>query len=140
MIVPMTAAHLATLSLQPAQQLFSEIVRQPAYVQSLIDGGPAYALVDGDEVFATAGLLPQWEGRAVAWALVSEAAGRRMVELHRAVLRCFEMHPFRRVETTVATHFEEGHRWARLLGFEREGTMRGYAPNGTDCDLYARVI
>lgn len=139
MIVPMKPEHMLNLQLQPAQRVFSEIARDPGYVQSLIDSGHAYSLVDGDEVFACAGILPQWPGRSTCWALLGEVAGRRMVELHRAVLRSFEMHPARRIETTVFTGFEEGHRWARMLGFEREGRMRAYAPGGEDCDLYARI-
>lgn len=139
MIVPMTVEHLGQLELQPSQAWFTPIASDPAYARMLLAGGPAYALVDGDEVLACAGLSVQWEGRAVGWALVSGNAGRRMVELHKAVRRALELHPFRRVETTVYAGFDAGHRWARMLGFEREGCMRAFAPGGEDCDLYARV-
>lgn len=112
---------------------------QPDYGPSLAKAGPAYSLVDGDEVFASAGLIPQWEHRAVAWALISAEAGKHFFLIHKAVRRALTFHNYRRVETSVACNFEQGHRWAQLLGFEREGRMRAFTPDGQDCDLYARV-
>jgi hypothetical protein len=50
-----------------------------------------------------------------------------------------ELHPYKRIETSVATDFEQGHRWAQMLGFKNEGTMRCFTPQGMDCDLYARI-
>jgi hypothetical protein len=140
MIVQMVPQHLNQLCMQPAQELFKAIAAQPGYAERLIESGYAYSLVDDDAVFACAGIIPQWANRAIAWALVGQSAGRRMVELHRAVKHSFEIHPFRRIETAVAAEFDEGHRWARLLGFHREGLMRAYTPEGDDCYLYARVV
>lgn len=140
MIVPMTAEHLAAIELQPAQAAAQAFLSDESYVAALSTAGHAYALLGpSGEVLACAGIIPMWHGRAIAWALVGAAAGHRMVELHRAAMRAFDMHPVRRLETTVAAGFEQGHRWARLLGFTRECTMRAYAPDGSDCDLYARV-
>lgn len=139
MIVQMEPAHLRQLCMQPAQKVFQPLAEDPDYAGNLIESGFAYALVDGGEVFACAGIIPQWEHRAVAWALVGQAAGRHMIELHRAVSQSFRQHPFRRIETAVTVEFDEGHRWAQLLGFRREGLMRSYTPEGEDCYLYARV-
>ena len=111
----------------------------PSYGPSLKAAGPAYTLVVGDEVLATAGFIPQWEGRATVWALISKEVGPHMVFLTRAVKRALQLHHYRRVETHVSSDFEQGHRWARLLGFEREGRMRAFTPEGDDCDLYARI-
>lgn len=139
MIVRFTPDHLQRLLLQPSQAMMQATLADPSYGPSLAAAGPAYSAVDGDEVFACAGLIQQWQGRAIAWALISSEAGRHMLAIHRAVWRALDLHPFRRVETAVASDFEEGHRWARMLGFEREGRMRAYTPDGQDCDLYARV-
>lgn len=138
-IVPFKPEHLANIMLQPSQMVFQPTLQDPQYGQMLATAGPAYAAVEGDAVFACAGLIPQWENRAVAWALISSAAGRHFTIIHRAVLRTFELHPFRRIETGVNADFEQGHRWLRMLGFQREGRMRAYTPDGHDCDLYARV-
>lgn len=139
MIVALQQDHLRRLDLQKAQSFFGTMMNDPEYLAGLVSSGPAYTLLNGDEVLACAGIVPQWQNRAMAWALVGANAGRAMVALHRAVLRCFEIHPCRRIETTVASKFPEGHRWARMLGFEREGTMTAFAPDGADYDLYARI-
>ena len=139
MIVAFNPSHLDRLLLQPSQALMQPTLADPSYGPSLAAAGPAYSAVDGDAVFACAGIIPQWEGRAVAWALIASEAGRNMVRIHKAVSRALAVHQYRRIETAVASDFEQGHRWALMLGFEREGRMRGYTPDGRDCDLYARV-
>lgn len=125
--------------MQPSQAIMQPTLSQPDYGPSLAQAGPAYSLVDGDEVFATAGLIKQWDNRAIAWALISAEAGPHFFLIHKAVRRALLFHSFRRVETAVKTDFQQGHRWAELLGFSNEGTMSGYAPDGSDYDLYARV-
>lgn len=140
MIVPFQPEHLSQLMLQPSQVYLQPMLANPHYGEYLVKAGPAYSCIVDDVVFACAGLIPQWENRAMAWALISGEAGKHFLSIHRAVKRTFAMHPYRRIETTVAMNFEEGYRWADLLGFEREGLMRKYVPNGDDCYLYARVI
>jgi hypothetical protein len=46
---------------------------------------------------------------------------------------------FRRVEATGRVGFDAAHRWFSLLGFDAEGVMRGYGPDGADHVRYARV-
>lgn len=138
-IVPFEPEHLSQLLLQPSQAMLQPTLKDPSYGPSLKAGGPAYSLIVDDVVLAAGGLIPQWENRAVAWALIAAEVGPHMVSLTRAVKRAFSLHHFRRVETSVACDFEQGHRWARMLGFEREGRMRAFTPDGDDCDLYARI-
>ena len=35
--------------------------------------------------------------------------------------------------------FEPGHRWATMLGFEREGLMRAFGQDGSDMVMYSRI-
>jgi hypothetical protein len=67
-----------------------------------------------------------WTGRAGAWAVLSDDAGRHMVRITRAVKRGLELHSAERIETTVQAGFEAGMRWAKALGFEEEGLRRRY--------------
>ena len=131
--------HLASMLLQPAQEAMRAVLSDPSYGESLRQSGPCYSAVVDGVVIACAGLIPQWPGRAVAWALISGSAGSQFVGVHRAVRRALDVHQFRRIETGVTSEFDAGHRWVRMLGFEREGRMRAYTPDGRDCDLYALV-
>lgn len=138
-VIPFEAEHLQLLKLQESQAMIQPLMTDMEYAVSLQTRGPAFsAMVDG-EIIAAAGLLPQWENRAVAWALIGENARRHFVRLTKSMVRYFDFAEFNRLETAVKTDFAEGHRWARMMGFVREGTMRGYAPDGCDYDLYARV-
>lgn len=138
-IVPFEPDHLKTLLLQPSQVMLQPTLSDPTYATSLYTAGPAYSLVGDDEVLACSGLIPQWENRAIAWALIGKEAGRHFLMIHRAVRNAIDLHRYRRIETAVAADFEQGHRWMRMLGFELEGRMRAYTPDGRDCDLYARI-
>ena len=77
----------------------------------------------------------------MAWAYISNAAAKeRFLSVHRAVSRFLDMCYLQRIEMTVDCEFEEGHRWARMLGFNMEAErMVAYRPDGGDCSLYARV-
>jgi hypothetical protein len=137
-IVPFEPVHLRTLVLQEAQSWMGPMLHAD-YGENLKRGGPCFTALDGDEVLACSGVLRMWENRDQAWALMSQSSGRHFVGIYRGIRRFLEMHDARRVEATVDAGFEAGHRLMRLLGFEREGCMRAYLPDGRDCDLYARV-
>lgn len=99
----------------------------------------SWAVLAGDEIIACAGLVEIWPGRAYAWSILSEGCGAYFRRLHGMVRTVLERTPYRRIEATVDAGFTAGHRWMRLLGFEAEGTLRAYNPDGTDAVMYARV-
>lgn len=138
-VVQFRPEHLHGLLLQPSQAIMQQTLADPAYGQSLAAAGPAYSAIHDDQVLACAGLIPQWPNRALAWALVASEAGRHMISIHKAVLKTLSAYPCRRIETAVSCNFSNGHRWATMLGFQKEGTMRAYTPDGSDCNLYARL-
>lgn len=138
-IVQFEPKHLEELLLQPSQALMQPVLSNPDYGRGLASAGPAFTGIAEEGVIACMGLIPQWQDRAIAWGLISAEAGRHFVQITKAVFRTMELYPYRRIEASVLTQFEQGHRWAKLLGFKRECTMKAYLPNGDDCDLYARV-
>jgi len=119
--------------------MLQHLLTDPEYGASLKAAGPSYTALDGDKVVACIGMVNIWQGRAQVWALIAKDAGRKFFYIHKMVERALRLHPCKRVETTVTSDFVEGHRWMTMLGFEREGCMRAYTPEGLDTDLYARV-
>lgn len=105
----------------------------------LADAGLAWTAEDDGEIIGIAGLAPQWENRAIAWALISASAGKRFQVIHRAVKRFLDVSPFRRIEANVDVGFEQGERWMKMLGFEYEGYLRAYRPDGADMLLFSRI-
>lgn len=138
-VEPYRAEHLAQLDLQEGQKYLSRFL--PEVLRKSLQGEFSYTALDGDEVVCCAGLAPQWENRAVAWAYLADGiAPQRFVVVHRMVKRFLDVAPFDRIEATVDAEFEQGHRWVKSLGFTLEAPrMRRHRPDGGDSALYARV-
>ncbi len=139
-LVDMTVEHVEAITgnMQPMQADFGPNMT-PEYVAGLLKFGKNFAALYGDRVLAIGGTLELWTHRLQAWALLSNDARRHLLPLTRIVRAYFAVRPETRIETAVKTNFLAGHRWARMCGFEREGTMRGYTEAGDDYDLYAMV-
>lgn len=138
-IARMRPEHVAGFRLQRKQAMLAGNLADPDYVAALVGSGHAYtALVDGRAI-AFGGCLELWKDRAYMWSLIGEDAGPHMRVLVRATAGFLKAAPWRRIEAAVASDFRAGHRLVRLLGFEFEGRMKAYSPDGADHDLYARV-
>lgn len=138
-VIPFIDAHLEGFELQDVQAWLHQLLQSEDYRRALTLYGPAFTgIVDG-EVVACAGLSHFTPGRAQGWALFGKKAAPHFLAITREVKRFFDGQNVRRVETPVRTDFEQGHRWARMIGFTREGTMRKFGEDGHDYDLYARV-
>lgn len=96
---------------------------------------------DSWRCIAAAGVFPVWDGRAVAWAVLSDHACRHLVTITRRCLFVLNSYPAKRIEMTVQAGFPEAHRWALMLGFQQEtpNGMEHFFPNGNTGYLYARV-
>jgi ribosomal protein S18 acetylase RimI-like enzyme len=127
------------LKLQPAQEYMRGWSILSADLTDLSEAGLAWTAEHDGVILGIAGLSPQWENRAIAWALVSANAGKRFVRIHAAVKRFLEVAPYRRIEATVDVGFVEGMRWMDMLNFKYEGLLKAYRPDGADMLLYARI-
>lgn len=137
-IIPFQPEHLDLLALQPAQSDFLQSFDK-SYAPALIASGPCFTAVKDGVILGCAGLSKQWDNRAIAWALLSSNIGREFIRIHRAVERYLAIADFKRIEAFVDANFAEGHRWIKMLCFEREGYMRSFSPSGNDAVLYARI-
>lgn len=135
-IRPADAIAVQALRLQPRQSWISGLLHA---LPGLDASEPAVMVYAADRPIGALGALPHWPGRASCWALLADGIGSLMVPLTRAVTAWLETAPHRRLECTCAADDARGHRWANLLGFEREGLMRAYGADGRDYVLYARV-
>jgi RimJ/RimL family protein N-acetyltransferase len=126
LIVPYAPHHLHQLALQPHQQHLGPALRAHGWAEQVSEAGPCWtALIDGEPI-ACAGFQECWEGRAIAWAILGETAGRHMRTLTRAVRRALACHPAERIEAQALVDFAPAARWARLLGFKEETVLRKF--------------
>lgn len=143
-VVRFKAAHLRLLQgrLQGAQLHMSAEIARPESAHMLEVQCESFSAFDGELLIGCAGLMPMWPGRAVAWALLSEDAGRYMRQIHRATKGFLQQSQWTRIEAFVVKDFYAGQKWMHMLGFEcetPEGAMRKYTPDGQDCFLYSLV-
>lgn len=139
MIRPWAPGDTERIELQPAQRYMTRFIDASTDLSHLADQGLAWTAEEDGRIIAIGGLIEEWAGRATAWTLISEHAGCRMPAIHRAVKRFLDAAPYRRIEAHVDVGFAEGVRWMRMLGFEMEGYMRAFRPDGEDMLLFARV-
>jgi RimJ/RimL family protein N-acetyltransferase len=126
LIIPYASHHLHQLALQPHQQHLGTALREHGWAEQVSEAGPCWtAIVDGQPI-ACAGFQNCWEGRAIAWAILGETAGRHMAALTRAVRQALSAYPAERIEAQALVGFAPALRWARLLGFAPEGVLRKF--------------
>jgi len=107
----------------------------------MLDDG--FAGFYGETLGACGGFIEQWTGRAVVWMVLSDIiTSKTMLPLHRCVLQAINSYQpsvFRRLEMTVESSFEPGHKWAKMLGFTLETPMPCYGPDAASHHLYSRI-
>lgn len=133
--VPFEPWHLSQIEIPAAQAAWIK----PGYAESLANNMAWTGFID-DRVVGCAGFAPQWEGRAIAWALFGREIPKRawtaIIAKVRKELACTA---YPRVEATVPFGFGAGCRLANALGFQVEGLLSKFGPDGSDHFLYARV-
>lgn len=135
--VPFAVEHLTRLAIQPAQCASIHLLI-PEHAARLVGPWSWTGMVEGVPLVC-GGILANEFGAGVLWAFLAPGAGPHMLRITRFVRRMVVLAGLRRLQATALASFPEGCRWLELLGFEREGRLRRYGPDGADHFLYARV-
>jgi hypothetical protein len=135
-LIPFKAEHLAIFIHRDSDYMES--------VQNMLDKerrGPAFTAVCDDMIVGCAGVIIQWPGVGVAWAVFSQNIFKYPIWVTRNVrvalrdfIRAYQLH---RVEMVVLPQHV---RWAEALGFSREnGLARCYTVAQQDVIRYELV-
>ena len=138
---PLTRSHILHVAdrvpLQNQSQLGLVLSAMPGYLVP----GRGLALMDGSEIVAVTGLAPLWDGVAEAWFLPTREVKNKKLRTIRLVRKEFDAAikrlKLRRVQAIVRSDFTDAHKLAKFLGFESEGLMHKYGPDGSDYERYA---
>lgn len=109
------------------------------YADALQKAGEAWSGFVSGQCIGCAGLVKVWDGRAMAWAVLSDQTGKYMRAITARTAKCIRESEYRRIEAQVATDFVAGHRWVQLLGFQYEARLRKWFPDGGDVDQYSLI-
>lgn len=105
---------------------------------------PSWTMRDDEgRIVFFGGVTILWPGVGEAWSIMSE-----LVEIHPlAVVReirsriseAFEAHGLRRVQAIVTDDNPRAVKLLQMAGFEVEGILRQYSPDGKDCYILGRL-
>lgn len=102
--------------------------------------GDALSAWASGKCIGAAGVVRIWNGRGEAWLILDKAAKPYLRVLLHRMREALDASPLSRIEMVVRVGHKQGHRLAKLLGFEIENpSMRKYHPNGQDAVMYVRI-
>ena len=103
-----------------------------------------YTLLDGEEIIVCGGVHMMWTGVGEGWLVMSKEAYEKPITVARYTQRLFDTimgdNAMWRVQASVHTNDEQSVRFAEWLGFEIEGVMKKFGPDGTNYFRMARVM
>lgn len=137
-ILPFKADHFWNIKVQKAQAYINKYVTQEALVD--LEKDNSFTCFKDDKIIACFGWFKIYPTRGVLWSYLSEYANKNLVEGTRIARKLINDLPFKRLEIEVDCEFEQGHRWARMLGFELETERsKSYRIDGNDSSIYVRI-
>jgi hypothetical protein len=137
-IVPVESWHIEEIEIQPGQKWVKKFIGNPySHILTMRDYGPCFTALSNGRVLGIGGLCKVEEHRGMIWSILASDIGSEFFFIHKEVKAFLNESKLQRIE--MATETPEADRWAGMLGFEFEGTMRKYFANGSDGKLFARV-
>jgi len=140
------------IEFRPATQEDLAFVRQSPYEGAIknypfmyVPDDNCYTVLVDNAIVAVYGLQVKWEGVGLLWLmLVSDfqrhgvhktirTVGQKMNEL-------IKKNNLWRAEANVRVDFPKAIKMIEYFGFEREGTMKKYAPDKCDMYLYSKIM
>lgn len=112
----------------------------PEYGKALEKAPGVFTILDDRKAIVFGGIKEFWQNRGEAWLIFGKPRTENFIEIFNIVKKFLASAPQKRIEMVVECDFVQGHRWARLLGFEKEADcLKSYLPGGYDASLYAMV-
>ena len=139
------------IDVRPATQEDLEYLRQnpleealKGYPQLRICDSNTYTAVLNGEVVGIGGVVVLWKGVGEAWVILSRNCQNKPIEMFLCIKRVYkaliQSCELNRIQVVVRVDFPQSIKMIEKLGFEREGLMRRYCPDGCDAYMYARIL
>lgn len=132
-IVPRSPEEIEALGTDQWRELLARYERDPSWTMRDDEG----------RIVFFGGLTLLWPGVAEAWSVMSDLVEEYPLavvrECRRRIDEAFETQGLRRVQAIIADDNQRALKMMRLAGFEVEGLLRAYAPDGKDCFILGRL-
>jgi hypothetical protein len=114
------------------------------YALYLEQVGMSFTALANSKPIAAGGIFVLWDNVAEGWVMATHDVWQHRISMAKHFKKKFdvliETSKVKRIQTSVKADFELGHKFATWLGFEKEGLMKYYGPDGSDYVRYARIM
>lgn len=144
-IVPFKTEHAQYILTQQLNakelHLRAEHKKYALYLEQV---GMSFTALINNKPIAAGGIYMLWDNVAEGWVMATNDVWQYSIIMARHFKKktdvLIETSKIKRLQTTVKADFKLGHKFAEWLGFEKEGLMKYYGPDGSDYYRYARII
>ncbi len=131
--------------INPMKDVFAPVdyLRSHTDKLAIFPGSFAHTVILDYKIIAIVGITIIWPGVAEVWSLLSEDIKKIPSYFHRGILKGLNFYQqnlkIKRYQASVKKDYLDGLRWIKALGFEYEGEMKSFGPDGSDFFLFGRV-
>ena len=144
MIVPFRPSHADKIELNDRELYYEGLVpNYRGYIAQMAEPGLSWAGVYNEQVVVCFGVRTVWPGVGDAWLLSSPSVSAHALSVVRSARMIFadifKTEAFSRVHISVDSANDSAFKFAKALGFEVEGIMRQFGPDGSNYYMMARI-
>ena len=106
-----------------------------------------YTTIYEGAIVAVGGLVVLRKGLGVCWLILTANCKKKgfygivaLSAIKDKTEELIQMNNIKRAQATVRTDFPQAIKMIEFLGFQREGLLRKYCPDGGDSYIYARLL
>jgi len=120
---------------------FPEAAKEAIASHENTDG---FTICEDGRVIACGGVHIMWNGVGEGWLVMSTKAYEMPITVARCTVKLFktimENNDLWRIQASVHSGDNQSLRYAEWMGFENEGIMKKFGPDGSDYYRFARVV
>ena len=114
------------------------------YAYFLKEIGMSFTGLVNNRPIAAGGVFHLWDGVAEGWVLATKDIYKYPVFCAKHIKQRTEIilkaNKIKRIQTSVKADCDVALRFAKWLGFKKEGLMESYGPDGSDFVRFARIM
>ncbi len=144
-IVPFENKHAEQILEQGLNSEFLELKPEHRkYAYFLKEVGMSFTGLVNNKPIAAGGVFYLWDGVAEGWVLATKEIYKYPIFCAKHIKQRTEIilkaNKIKRIQTSVKADCDVALRFAKWLGFKKEGLMESYGPDGSDFVRFARVM
>jgi len=144
-IVPFENKHAEQILEQGLNSEFLELKPEhKKYAYFLKEVGMSFTGLVNNKPIAAGGVFHLWDGVAEGWVLATKDIYKYPIFCAKHIKQRTEIilkaNKIKRIQTSVKADCDVALRFAKWLGFKKEGLMESYGPDGSDFVRFARIM